>query len=67
MAPSDDPGFRKPWYQPSLTGQIMIGLLVGGVLGWLLPDWGVKSYFLRDIFLNLIKVITVVNSKAHPL
>src|SRR6185369_10582111 len=33
------------------------GLIVGGFLGWLSPDWGNKVYFLRDIFLNLIKSI----------
>jgi proton glutamate symport protein len=41
----------------SLTTQIMIGLVVGGLLGWMSPDWGVKVYFLRDIFLNLVKCI----------
>jgi len=35
----------------------MIGLVVGGVIGWLRPDWGNKIYFLRDIFINLIKSI----------
>src|SRR5438034_5857950 len=48
---------RRPWYRPSLTVQIMIGLVVGGVLGWLRPEWGNKIYFLRDIFINLIKSI----------
>src|SRR3982751_2861806 len=48
---------RRPWYRPSLTMQIMIGLLVGGLIGWLRPDWGNKVYFLRDIFINLIKSI----------
>src|SRR5947208_685639 len=48
---------RRPWYQPSLTTQIMIGLIVGGLIGWLRPDWGNKVYFLRDIFINLIKSI----------
>ncbi|MGZ5021124.1 MAG: dicarboxylate/amino acid:cation symporter [Chthoniobacterales bacterium] len=48
---------RRPWYRPSLTTQIMIGLVVGVLLGWLRPDWGNKVYFLRDIFLNLIKSI----------
>jgi len=37
--------------------QIMIGLVMGIVLGWLRPDWGNKVYFLRDIFINLIKSI----------
>jgi proton glutamate symport protein len=48
---------RRPWYRPSLTMQIMIGLIVGGVIGWLRPDWGNAIYFLRDIFINLIKSI----------
>src|SRR5258708_5088468 len=48
---------RRPWYRPSLTVQIMIGLVVGGVIGWLRPDWGNAVYFLRDIFINLIKSI----------
>ena len=37
--------------------QIMIGLIVGAVIGWLRPDWGNAVYFLRDIFINLIKSI----------
>ncbi|MEP6936894.1 MAG: cation:dicarboxylase symporter family transporter, partial [Chthoniobacterales bacterium] len=48
---------RRPWYRPSLTTQIMIGLVVGATIGWLRPDWGNAVYFLRDIFLNLIKSI----------
>src|SRR5712664_3918098 len=48
---------RRPWYQPSLTTQILIGLVIGGVLGYMSPKWGNNVYFLRDIFLNLIKSI----------
>src|SRR2546422_619651 len=48
---------RRPWYRPSLTTQIMIGLIIGGLIGWLRPDWGNAVYFLRDIFINLIKSI----------
>jgi proton glutamate symport protein len=47
----------RVWYRPSLTTQIMIGLVVGVLIGWLRPEWGNKVYFLRDIFLNLIKSI----------
>src|SRR5438876_12452561 len=46
---------RRPWYRPSLTTQIMIGLVVGALVGWLQPDWGNGVYFLRDIFISLIK------------
>jgi proton glutamate symport protein len=35
----------------------MIGLVVGGIIGWLRPEWGNAVYFLRDIFINLIKSI----------
>jgi proton glutamate symport protein len=48
---------HRPWYRPSLTTQILIGLVIGGVLGYLSPKWGNNVYFLRDIFLNLIKSI----------
>src|SRR5713226_7776440 len=48
---------RRPWYRPSLTTQILIGLVIGGVLGYISPKWGNNVYFLRDIFLNLIKSI----------
>src|SRR5881394_533215 len=48
---------RRRSYRPCLTVQIMIGLVVGGAIGWLRPDWGNAVYFLRDIFINLIKSI----------
>jgi proton glutamate symport protein len=48
---------RRPWYRPSLTTQILIGLVLGGALGYVSPRWGNNVYFLRDIFLNLIKSI----------
>src|SRR5438445_4779880 len=48
---------RRPWYRPSLTTQIMIGLVIGRLLGYLSPNWCNNVYFLRDIFLNLIKSI----------
>jgi Na+/H+-dicarboxylate symporter len=57
MSPCSAARTCRPWYRPSLTMQIMIGLIVGGVIGWLRPDWGNAVYFLRDIFINLIKSI----------
>lgn len=47
----------KRWYKLSLTTWILIGLVAGGVLGYVRPAWGNKVFFLRDIFLNLIKSI----------
>src|SRR6266536_4816204 len=57
MKPRSTNRTRRPRYRPSLTMQIMIGLIVGAVIGWLRPDWGNAVYFLRDIFINLIKSI----------
>src|SRR6266480_2332672 len=48
---------RRPWYRPSLTAQILTGLVVVGAIGCLRPAWGNAVYFLRDIFINLIKSI----------
>jgi proton glutamate symport protein len=48
---------QKRWYSISLTTQIMIGLLAGGIIGYVKPSWGNSIFFLRDIFLNLIKSI----------
>lgn len=60
ISPVDEPApdaRPKRWWRLSLTTQIMIGLVVGGIIGYLRPDWGNKIFFLRDIFLNLIKSI----------
>src|SRR6266480_3661364 len=57
MKPPSTNRTRRPRYRASLTMQIMIGLIVGAVIGWLRPDWGNAVYFLRDIFINLIKSI----------
>src|ERR671927_441534 len=48
---------RRPWWRLSLTTWILIGLVLGGVLGRVSPAWGNRVFFLRDIFLNLIKSI----------
>jgi proton glutamate symport protein len=44
-------------FKITLTQQIMLGLVLGGLLGWLKPDWGVETAFLRTIFLNAVKAI----------
>src|SRR5262252_9542545 len=33
---------RRPWYRPSLTTQILIGLVLGGIVGWLSPATNFK-------------------------
>ena len=42
---------------PSLTVQILIGLVAGILLGWLSPEWGVAIKPMADIFLRMIKMI----------
>jgi len=41
----------------SLTKQILLGLLVGILIGYFIPTFGVSIAWLRDIFLHLIKLI----------
>jgi len=48
---------QRRWFQLSLTSWIVVGLVLGGLLGWLQPEWGISIFFLRDIFLSLIKSI----------
>ncbi len=47
----------RPWWKLSLAQQILLGMALGGLLGYVQPDWGNGIFFLRDIFLNLIKSI----------
>ena len=47
----------KPWWHLSLAKQIFLGLAIGVLLGWLLPEWAVKTEFLRTVFLNMVKSI----------
>jgi proton glutamate symport protein len=42
---------------PSLTVQILIGLVVGIFLGWIQPSWGQAIQPMAKIFLNMIKMI----------
>jgi proton glutamate symport protein len=42
---------------PGLTTQIFIGLLVGIVIGWVWPSWGVAIKPIADAFLRMIKMI----------
>jgi Na+/H+-dicarboxylate symporter len=52
---NDEPQRRR--FRPSLTTWILIGLVAGVALGHFSPVAGDRVYFLRDIFLNLIKSI----------
>jgi proton glutamate symport protein len=48
---------RAPSRVPGLTTQIFIGLLIGIVIGWLWPTWGVAIKPVADVFLRMIKMI----------
>src|SRR6266704_5659569 len=41
----------------SLTTKIFIGLILGILLGWLKPEWGIAVRPLSLLFLNLIKSV----------
>ncbi len=57
MALPDIAPRKTRWWHLSLSKQILLGLVIGGLLGWLSPELGVQSYVLRNIFLNLVKSI----------
>jgi proton glutamate symport protein len=58
-APSTSPAPPPPrrWRLPSLTVQILLGLVAGILLGWLSPEWGIAIRPMADIFLRMIKMI----------
>ena len=55
----------RPWYRFTLTQQIVLGLVVGGLVGWWLSrmpaagqeQWSTWLKVVRDIFLHLIKAM----------
>jgi proton glutamate symport protein len=48
---------KKPWHHLSLSKQMLIGLVLGTLLGWLKPGWAEQTALLRDIFLHLIQMM----------
>ena len=48
---------RRPWYQPSLSQQMVIALVVGALLGVIAPSIAQDTAVLRDIFLHLIQMM----------
>ncbi len=47
----------RSWRKPSLSVQIFIGLILGGMCGWAFPAVALHGELLKDIFLNLIKMM----------
>jgi proton glutamate symport protein len=65
-APEDKGGAApRPWYRPTLTRQILIGLVLGCAAGWWLnglpaaagAPWSARLELVRDVFLNLVKLM----------
>lgn len=54
-APDGEP--RQPRLIESLYVQVLIGIVVGGLLGYLQPEWGVKLRPLGDAFVSLVKML----------
>ena len=67
MTAVETPGVTSaaPWYRPTLTRQILVGLAVGCAIGaWMgtMPDtaharWNTWLELVRDVFLNLVKLM----------
>src|SRR5215216_1323691 len=51
-APANSPRKRNTLYI-----QVLIGIVLGGLLGYLRPEWGVKLRPLGDGFVNLVKML----------
>ena len=65
-SPRPTPGAApRPWYRPTLTRQILLGLVIGCVVGWWMSrlpvatktGWDDGMTLVRDIFLHLIKAM----------
>src|SRR5205807_10053305 len=41
----------------NLTFQVLIAIVIGGVVGWVRPSWGIALQPLADGFLKLIKMV----------
>src|SRR5258708_39658975 len=41
----------------NLTFQVLLGILLGGIIGWVKPRWGIALQPLADGFLKLIKMV----------
>ncbi len=56
-SPAPDAAPRKPRLIESLYVQVLIGIVAGGLLGYLQPEWGVKLRPLGDAFVSLVKML----------
>lgn len=54
MTDTPAPGRR---FRFTLTHQIVVGLVIGGLLGWLAPEFAVSLKWISDLFLRLIRMV----------
>jgi proton glutamate symport protein len=54
-APTPPPPGRR--FRLTLTHQILLGLAIGCLIGWLFPSFAVSLKWISDLFLRLIKMI----------
>jgi proton glutamate symport protein len=53
--PPDEPGRRR--FRVTLTHQIMLGLVIGCLIGWLAPSFATSLKPISDVFLRLIRMV----------
>lgn len=53
-APADTPAPRK---RNTLYLQVLVGIVLGGILGYVRPEWGVALRPLGDAFVSLVKML----------
>ena len=54
-APASDAPARSP--RNTLYVQVLVGIVLGGVLGYMAPEWGVKLKPLGDAFVSMVKML----------
>jgi aerobic C4-dicarboxylate transport protein len=54
---SDAAAPSPPAKRNTLYLQVLVGIVVGGLLGWLKPKWGVELKPLGDAFVSLVKML----------
>ena len=47
----------SPAKRNTLYLQVLAGIVIGGLIGWLWPEWGVKLRPLGDAFVSLVKML----------
>ncbi|MBI4623922.1 MAG: cation:dicarboxylase symporter family transporter [Verrucomicrobia bacterium] len=59
MLPHPDPAADngKPAIRNTLYLQVLVGIVLGAILGYVKPAWGVELKPLGDAFVNLVKML----------